>query len=265
MTDYALAISDVEVRRYLMMAERAQQVEADLWQQAGIVAGATVADVGCGPAAVSVVLARAVGPTGRVIGVERDEASLLTARRLVADSGVTNIELRGGDATNTGLEPASVDVVMCRHVLAHNGPTEQRIVDHLTDICRPGGVVYLMDVDATAIRALDIDPELDDLNARYAEFHRRRGNDLQTGLRLGKLVAAAGLQVLAFQGSYSIIQAPPGLRPPPWAARDAMLQDGVVTADDIARWEAAFERVDAADTRPTIFAPQFVALGRKIA
>ena len=73
-------ISAPEVRRYQLMAERAQVVEAELWHQAGIVPGATVVDVGCGPAAVSVVLARAVEPLGRVVGVERDETALAAAR-----------------------------------------------------------------------------------------------------------------------------------------------------------------------------------------
>lgn len=263
MTDYALAISDAEIRRYQLMAERAQTVEAELWRLAGIVPGARVVDVGCGPAAMSVVLARAVAPSGRVVGVERDEASLAAAHQVVAGSGLTNVELRSGTATDTGIAAGSADVVMCRNVLAHNGPDEQNIVDHLADLTRPGGVVYLVDVDGTAMRLLDIDSDLADLNDRYVEFHRRRGNDLQTGLRLGKLLSAAGLDVLGHQGSYNILSAPPGLRPPPWAAREAMLSAGVVTADDIDRWRHAFERTDQATARPTIFAPQFVAYGRK--
>ena len=263
MSDYALAISEAEIRRYQLMADRARVVEEDLWRQAGVTPGGTVADVGCGPAAMSVVLGRAVEPDGTVIGIERDEASLAAARQLIDTSGAGNVELRSGTATDTGIPAGTVDVAMCRNVLAHNGPDEQRIVDHLAEICRPGGVVYLVDVDGTAMRLLDSDPDLSDLNDRYLEFHRRRGNDLQTGLRLAKLLAAAGLEVLAHRGTYNIVAAPPGFRPPPWAARQAMLDEGVVSADDIQRWERAFERLDEATTRPTIFVPQFVALGRK--
>jgi len=87
MTDYALQVSDEEIGRYRMMAERARTNEADLWAKAGIVPGATVADVGCGPAAVSVVMAAVVGPSGRVIGVERDESALAAARQVVEQAG----------------------------------------------------------------------------------------------------------------------------------------------------------------------------------
>lgn len=263
MPDYTLAISDAEVARYRMMAARALDVESAQLSAAGITSGAVVADVGCGPAAMSVELAKQVGPDGRVIGVERDEQSLAVARSLVEQSGVANVELRSGDATQTGIEPDSVDVVMMRHVLAHNGGHEQAIVDHLASLSRPGGAVYLVDVDLTGIRTVDADPDLDDLPGRYAAFHAKRGNDPRVGLRLSHFLRDAGLDVVSFTGSYTILQLPPGVRPPAWAARDAMVSQGAAMAEDFERWGAAFERTDAAATRPMSFVPTFVAIGRK--
>jgi precorrin-6B methylase 2 len=263
MADYTLALSDAEVARYRMMAASALKLEAAQLRAAGVVPGAVVADVGCGPAAMSVELAAQVGPTGRMIGIERDEHALATARSLVEQSGVTNVEVRAGTAAETGIEPGSVDMAMTRHVLAHNGGHEQSIVDHLATLPRAGGTVYLVDVDLTALRIVDADPELDDLSEKYARFHAMRGNDPRIGLRLSHLLRAAGLEVASFTGSYAIIDAPPGMRPPAWAARDAMLAEGAATIEDFERWNAAFARSDAAATRPLIFAPNFVAFGRK--
>jgi ubiquinone/menaquinone biosynthesis C-methylase UbiE len=262
-TDYALTVSDVEVERYRFMAESARESESDLWAAAGIVSGAHVADVGCGPAAMSVVMAEVVGPTGRVVGVERDESALAAAKVVVDRSDVSNVELRQASAEATGLEPGSLDVVVMRHVLAHNGPGEQAIVDHLATLVRPGGSVYLVDIDGTGARELDFDPDLKDLQHRYIEFHRRRGNDLMVGLRLGKLLTRAGLEVVTHVGRYTIISPPPGLRPPNWAAREAMLAEGVVTPEDVDRWERAFERADAQAERPTLLMPLFMAIGRQ--
>ncbi len=263
MSEYTLAISEEEVARYRLMAEFAKSEENAQWEAAGIVPGAVVADVGCGPAATGVVMAETVAPTGRVIGVERDPSSLEQARQLVAMSGTKNIELRAGEATKTGIDPDSVDVAVMRHVLAHNGGREQEIVDHLASIVRPGGHVYLVDVDIPGMRALDVDPDLADLFETYAEFHRRRGNDPMVGLRLGKFVRASGLELLDFGGAYTIIEVPPGLRPPPWVARDLMVQDGVITPADVERWGAAFERGDKQANRPTLFATRFWAIGRR--
>ena len=43
------------------------------------------------------------------------------------------------------------------------------------------------------------------------------------GLCLAQLLAHAGLEVIAHEGRYSILAAPPGVRPPAWAARESML------------------------------------------
>jgi SAM-dependent methyltransferase len=262
-SQYFLALSEAEIRRYQMMAQQAAAREAGQLAAAGVVAGAVVADIGCGPAAMSIELARLVGPAGRVIAVERDKQALAAAEVIIQRSGSGNVSLREAAATATGIEPGSVDVVMARHVLAHNGGQEQAIVGHLATLIRPGGAAYLVDADLSGFRLLDIDPDLGDLMTRYLEFHRKRGNDLAIGLRLAQLLQAAGLEVASFQGVYNILAAPPGMRPPAWAARDAMLADGIVDEGVLQRWEAALARLDSAPVRPTIFAPQFTAIGRR--
>lgn len=71
-------------------------------------------------------------------------------------------EARVGSATDRGLDPASYDIVMCRHVLAYNGGCEAEIVAHLASLAAPDGCVYLVDVDATALRRAANDPDLDE-------------------------------------------------------------------------------------------------------
>jgi ubiquinone/menaquinone biosynthesis C-methylase UbiE len=178
MTNYALTLSPAELGRYRYMAERARETESELWAAAGILAGADVADVGCGPGAMALVLAETIGPNGTLWAVDRDQSALNAARAAVEASELANVRFGEGDATATGLDAASVDVVMLRHVLAHNGGREQAIVDHLAGLVRPGGCVYLVDVDSSAVRFRPEDPDLVDLGERYLAFHARRGNDL---------------------------------------------------------------------------------------
>ena len=66
-----------------------------------------------------------------------------------------------------------------------------------------------------------------------------------------------------FRGTYLIGAARPGMRSPPWAARAALVSAGLATAQDVARWGRAFDRLDAAPSRPTLFAPMFAAIGRR--
>ena len=262
-TAYALALDQAEVARYRLMAEQAREAEADLWQRAGIAPGAQVADVGCGPGAMLPALSDAVGPDGAVTAIDADPGAVAAAGALVAAAGLANVTVREGRADRTGLAPASCDVVMLRHVLAHNGGAEDAIVAHLAGLLRPGGCLYLVDSDGSAIRTLPEDADLADLHQRYVALHAARGNDLHAGLRLGERLERAGLELVDFRGSYLIRPMPPGIRPPPWAAREALVAAGLATDQDVARWAGAFERLDAEPTRPTVFAPMFAAVGRR--
>lgn len=165
-SDYVLTLTDSELQRYQLMAERARDDEAELWAKAGIAQGSVVIDVGCSPAATAVAMAQVVGQAGRVIGVERDPGALQCAQQLIDRTSVTNLELRAGDATATGVQPGIADVAVMRHVLAHNGGREQEIVDHLATLVRPGAWVFLVDVDLTAQRMWPGVPHLADLGRR---------------------------------------------------------------------------------------------------
>ena len=263
MTDYALQLSDTELLRYEMMAARALEHEREQWTAAGVVEGAVVADIGCGPGAVSIALARQVGPTGRVLASDGSPEAVDMARLVTARAGVANVTVEAAPADATGVAPGSVDVAMIRHVLAHNGGREAAIVAHAATLVRPGGCVYLIDIDGTGVRARPSDPDLDDLNDRYWQWHAQQGNDRSVGLRLDELLAGAGLEVVEFSGRYDIVVAAPGLRPPGWAAREALVASGLATADDVARWEAVFARADGKQERPTVFVPVFCAIGRR--
>jgi SAM-dependent methyltransferase len=259
--EYALQLSPAELERYRMMAEAARSIETELWRLAGIVPGATVADVGCGPGAMFPAVVESVGADGRVVGVDGVPTTVAQAQALVDANGWPNVTVQLGKADSTGIDPGSVDTVMMRHVLAHNGPREQAIVDHLATLLKPGGHVYLVDIHGSMFHTKPEDPDVSELNERYREFHAAQGNDLMTGVRLDDLLREAGLELVDYRGWFNIIRVQGSMRPPAWAARDAMVAAGVISADDLGRYEAAFDRLLA--QQPTIFAPVFGAVGRR--
>jgi SAM-dependent methyltransferase len=263
MTDYALELDAIEISRYRMMAAHAKADEASQWAAAGIAPGARVADVGCGPGAITALLADAVAPTGSVVGVDGNAGTVAAARELTADAGVTNVDFQVAPAEATGLAAGSFDVVMLRHVLAHNGGREQAIVDHLAALARPDGIVYVVDVDLTATKLYPVPADLVDLGERYVRFHRQLGNNPEIGLGLRQLLTTAGLEMVDYTGRYAIIPGEPGMRPPSWAARDAMMAAGLADQQDVERWRVAFELLDGEPQRPFIFASMFTALARR--
>ena len=258
-----MALSEAEIQRYRMMAQRAREEEVSQWQLAVIAEGARVADVGCGPGATLVAMAQVVGPTGSVTGVDADPAAVSAATQMIAAAQATNATVLLGQADDSGLALGSFDVAVMRHVLAHNGGRETAIVHHLAELVRPGGCVYLVDVEMSAARLFNIDPALEDLQDQYVRLHKLRGNNTSIGLALSVLLESAGLEVLDFRGQYTILSAPAGMRPPSWAARDALIAAGLATEGDLQRWNAAFDRVDRSQIRPTSFIPVFTAIARR--
>src|SRR5919198_3797134 len=128
---YTLALSEEELARFRLMASRAAEHEAELWDMAGIAPGALGADIGCGPGATLVELARRVAPGGTVTGVDEDAGALRTAEALLSAEGISNARLSQAKATDTGLPAGSLDFAVIRHVLIHNGPTASSIVEHV--------------------------------------------------------------------------------------------------------------------------------------
>ena len=70
-----------------------------LLAEVGIPPGSTCLDVGCGGGDVTFELARAVGPSGRVLGVDRDQTKLDIATREAGEMGLSNVAFETRDVT----------------------------------------------------------------------------------------------------------------------------------------------------------------------
>lgn len=259
--DYTLRLSETELNRYRMMASFARAAETKAWQAAGIDKGARIVDIGCGPGLPLLELADGVGPEGRVVGVDQSEEARETASALIAQAGIGHAEVRAGDAAATGLPEGEWDVVHLRHVLLHNGPRIAEILDHAFALLRPGGHLYLNETDATSHRfEYDMPPFVADMDGRYWQLLADRGNDLQAGPHLGRYAEGAGFAVVYRKPRIDAFPLIPEVRPPSWAGRQAMLDAGVCTEADIARWDTAL-----AEERPPgfVFIPQYTLVGRK--
>lgn len=74
--------------------------------------GMSVLDIACGNGAGAIAAARAVGPDGRVVGVDYADGMLQVARARAAADGVTNVAFEQGDMLALRYGPV-FDVVMC--------------------------------------------------------------------------------------------------------------------------------------------------------
>jgi len=74
--------------------------------------GMVVVDYGCGPGCYTNLVAGRVGPKGKVIAVDIQPLAIEMVKRKAARAGLTNIETILADSYGTGIEKASVDMVL---------------------------------------------------------------------------------------------------------------------------------------------------------
>lgn len=100
--------------------------------------GERVLEVGCGNGGVALGLARRVGPTGRVLGVDLSGPMLGNARRGAAEAGLDHVAFEHGDAQVHPFEPGGFDAVCSRFgVMFFDDPVVA--FANLARAARPGG------------------------------------------------------------------------------------------------------------------------------
>lgn len=189
---YLFEFSDQEGRRLHSQAELIAPSTRRLLERAGIITGMRVLDVGSGAGDVALLAAELVGPTGTVVGIERNLSGVEHARARAHAAGMTQVQFVEGDLTN--LEFAgNFDAVVGRLVLQHL-PDPAAVLRQLVRLLRPGGIVAFQEIAIPAAGAsAPAVPLLDQVYWWASEGLRRAGVESRFGLHLYRVFREAGL------------------------------------------------------------------------
>ena len=110
--------------------------------------GETVVDIGSGAGFDSLIAARLVGESGRVIGVDMTEAMLTKARSAAAEMNLSHVEFREGYAQSLPVEDGVADVVISNGVL-NLMLNKELALKEWQRVLKPGGRLQIGDIIIT--------------------------------------------------------------------------------------------------------------------
>ena len=190
--EYVMGHTDRERRRLALQTSILNPLTDSFLRRAGISAGMSVLELGCGIGEVSLIAARLVGPHGRLHGIDLDPAALETARTRISSAGHDHVTFQNVDvAEHVPSEP--YDAVIGRHILIHTKDA-LAILKKAVAMVRDGGVVAFQEYDLSRVPTGYPElPLMFKAEGQIIEFFRRAVSRPDIGIQLFHLMQEAGL------------------------------------------------------------------------
>jgi len=130
--------------------------------------GETILDVGCGTGVNSLAIAKLVGPTGKVTGIDNSEPMLKLAR---AGAAADNVEYRLMAVEHMDFPENCFDGVVCTQVLGYLADPIP-IIGELLRVVKPTGRVFIAETDWDTLAYAIADKELQrKVTLAFADHH----------------------------------------------------------------------------------------------
>lgn len=144
--DHWIEVEPERMARYEEMFQWREFHEA-LIAPAQIGEGHIVADYGCGPGALSIELARRVGPSGKIIALDINREFLQRTRMFAEKEGLAElVDTQLMQDERIPVDDQSVDRVVCKNVLEYV-PDPAMTIREFHRILKPGGIAHVSDSD----------------------------------------------------------------------------------------------------------------------
>jgi len=183
----------VEGRDRLRILSRVMQpTTLSLFDQIGIRPGMACLDMGCGGGDISFDLARMVGTTGRVVGIDIDETKIEIARSEAIEHKLFHVDFFAEDINKSDNKP-EFDVTYARFLLTHLSNPNTAVQQMLMRLI-PGGVAIIEDIDFNGHFCYPENSAFKLYVQLYSEVVYKKGGDSNIGPRLPGLLMDAGFE-----------------------------------------------------------------------
>jgi SAM-dependent methyltransferase len=107
--------------------------------------GENVVDIGCGGGIDSLIAAKMVGPTGKVVGIDMTDEMLERARSAATECNATNVEFKRAYAEELPIEDGWADVIISNGVF-NLFPDKYVALAEWNRVLEPGGRIQIGDI-----------------------------------------------------------------------------------------------------------------------
>jgi SAM-dependent methyltransferase len=191
--EYALGTNAAEIVRLGVQHRLWSAASFAIWDRAGIRAGQTVLDIGCGPGYTSFDLASLVTSAGRVVAIDQSELFIEHLKSRQRSLAGTTIDALVGDVQNLDLEPEGFDAAYQRWVLCFVKDPEA-VIRGVARALKPGGVFAIQEyIHYEGILLAPHSEAFRRFVRVVAEAWREHGGDTDVGQRLPTLLSKHGL------------------------------------------------------------------------
>lgn len=191
--EYVLGTHDAELVRLGVQHKLWSASAFAIWERAGIAAGKTVLDLGCGPGYTSFDLAELVTAKGKVIAIDESVRFIEHVKAKQKLLGNSIIDARVGDVQRLDLPPASVDAAYQRWVLCFVRDPEA-VIRGVARALKPGGVFAIQDyLYYEGVLLAPFSAAFHRFMQAVAAAWNGHGGDTRIGMKLPTLLAKHGL------------------------------------------------------------------------
>lgn len=194
--DYVLGTRDDEVERLGLQHRVWRGRVAEAWRRARIGPGQTVLDVGAGPGFAATDLAEIVGPSGRVVALERSPHFAATLQRRAEQLGLGNIRVVEQDVSGSPFNVRAADASWCRWLLSFVADPAATI-RHIAAALRSGGTAVFHEYAAYSTwRMMPPDPLHERFLSLVIQSWRDSGGDPDVALQLPQWLHESGFDIV---------------------------------------------------------------------
>jgi SAM-dependent methyltransferase len=192
--DYVLGTHDDEISRLALQHRVWRPRALDAWRRAGFTVGQTLLDIGCGPGHASVDLAEIVGPSGRILAIDRSRRFLDALEATCLQRGLGNITTLELDLHEADLPTVGADGAWSRWIFAFVKRPRDLLVRVGAALKRGGVLVVHEYFDYSTWRVAPRSPDLEEFVRVVMESWRANGGEPDIGLDLPRWLEELGFE-----------------------------------------------------------------------